>query len=265
MLGSTHNRCFVFGCSFTGHITGTWADYLGANFNEYYNFARGGACNTYILNKFIEADAQYNFNSKDDYVIVMFTSFSRFSYYSKNGWVCSGSVFNNPAQFKEFVNNMWTEDQGIYNSWIAINTIKRILTLKGIKHKFLLGVDAINNNGTFDDTLYNPLSTKMEKEFESLLDEPESMMTWQHKRKNYKFPEDYYYYEDEGYADAHPTQLMHYTYMKEKFPEFDTIESKLRYKYSESIYVTGNWKEQGTSFNINFNSKYNRAYNSINF
>jgi hypothetical protein len=59
---------------------------------------------------------------------------------------------------------MWTEDQGIYNSWIAINTIKKILTLKGIKHKLLLGVNAIFNNGKFDDTLYNRLSIKMEKE-----------------------------------------------------------------------------------------------------
>ena len=130
MLGSTHNRCFAFGCSFTGHITGTWADYLGANFNEYYNFGRGGACNTYILNKFIEADTLYNFNSKDDYIVIMFTSFSRFSFYNKYGWNCSGSVFRNPAHSKEFVNEMWTEDQGIYNSWIAINTIKKNINIK---------------------------------------------------------------------------------------------------------------------------------------
>jgi hypothetical protein len=263
MDGLTHNRCFVFGCSFTGHITGTWADYLGANFNEYYNFGRGGACNTYILNKFIEVDTRYNFDSESDYIVVMFTSFSRFSFYNKYGWNCSGSVFNNPAHFKEFVNNMWTEDQGIYNSWVAINTIKRILTLKGIKHKLLLGVDAIYNDGTFDDTLYNPLSTKLEKEFENLLDEKESMMTWQHRK--FSYPKDYYYYEDEGYADAHPTQIMHYTYMKEKFPEFDTPISKQRYEYSEAIYLKGNWKKQGISFNTNFNSKFNKIYNSLTF
>jgi hypothetical protein len=263
MLGSTHNRCFAFGCSFTGHITGTWADYLGANFNEYYNFGRGGACNTYILNKFIEADTLYNFNSKDDYIVVMFTSFSRFSFYTKYGWNCSGSVFNNPAHFKEFVNNMWTEDQGIYNSWIAINTIKKILTLKGIKHKLLLGVNAIHNNGKFDDTLYNRLSIKMEKEFESLLDEPESMMTWQNNR--YHYPTDFNYYEDEGYTDSHPTQLIHYTYMKEKFPEFDTPISKKRFEYAESISIKNNMKQQAEAFTTLFAPKYNRAYHSPTF
>jgi hypothetical protein len=263
MLGSTHNRCFAFGCSFTGHITGTWADYLGANFNEYYNFGRGGACNTYILNKFIEADTLYNFNSKDDYIVVMFTSFSRFSFYTKYGWNCSGSVFNNPAHFKEFVNNMWTEDQGIYNSWIAINTIKKILTLKGIKHKLLLGVNAIHNNGKFDDTLYNRLSIKMEKEFESLLDESESMMTWQNKL--YHYPKDFNYYEDEGYADSHPTQLIHYNYMKEKFPEFDTPISKKRYEYAESISIKNNMKQQAEAFTTLFAPKYNKAYHSPTF
>jgi hypothetical protein len=263
MAGLNHSRCFTFGCSFTGHVTGTWADYLGANFNEYYNFGRGGACNTYILNKFIEVDTRYDFNSKDDYIVVMFTSFSRFSFYNKYGWNCSGSVFNNPAHFKEFVNNMWTEDQGIYNSWIAINTIKRILTLKEIKHKLLLGVDAIYNNGTFDDTLYNPLSTKLEKEFENLLDEKESMMTWQHRK--FSYPKDYYYYEDEGYADSHPTQLMHYTYMKEKFPEFDTPVSRQRYEYAESISIKNNMKQQAEAFTTKFGRKYNKVYNSLTF
>lgn len=263
MLGSTHNRCFAFGCSFTGHITGTWADYLGANFNEYYNFGRGGACNTYILNKFIEADARYNFNSKDDYIVVMFTSFSRFSFFNKYGWNCSGSVFNNPAHFKEFVNNMWTEDQGIYNSWIAINTIKQILTLKGIKHKLLLGVNAIFNDGKFDDTLYNRLSTTMEKEFENLLDDSESMMTWQNKL--YHYPTDFNYYEDEGYTDSHPTQLIHYTYMKEKFPEFDTPISKQRFEYAESISIKNNMKQQAEAFTTLFAPKYNKAYHSLTF
>jgi hypothetical protein len=263
MLGSTHNRCFAFGCSFTGHINGTWADYLGANFNEYYNFARGGACNTYILNKFIEVDNLYNFNANDDYIVIMFTSFSRFSFYNKYGWNCPGSVFNNPAHTKEFTNKMWSEDQGIYNSWIAINTIKQILTLKGIKHKFLLGVDAIHNDGKFDDTLYSQLSPKLEKEFESLLDEPESMMTWQHR--NFKYPQDFNYYEDKGYIDSHPTQLMHYTYMKEKFPEFNTPIAKERYEYAESIYIKGNLKLQGESFISKFGQKYNKAYHSLTF
>jgi hypothetical protein len=69
----------------------------------------------------------------------------------------------------------------------------------------------------------------------------------------------------DGLRDAMREQQESMRKMKEKFPEFDTIESKLRYKYAESIYVKGNMKQQGTSFNTNFNSKYNKAYNSLTF
>jgi hypothetical protein len=103
----------------------------------------------------------------------------------------------------------------------------------------------------------------MEKEFENLLDDSESMMTWQHR--NFKYPDDFYYYDDEGYVDGHPTQFIHYTYMKEKFPEFDTPISKQRYEYAESIYVKGNMKQQAKTFNTKFAQKYNSVYNSLTF
>jgi hypothetical protein len=258
MDGLNKKRFFAFGCSYTGHIAGTWADYIGSNFEEYYNFGRGGACNTYILNKFIEADTLYNFNAKDDYIVIMFTSFSRFSFYNKHGWNCSGSVFNNPAHFKEFVNDMWTEDQGIYNSWIAINTIKKILTLKGIKHKLLLGVDAIYNDGKFDDTLYNRLSIKMEKEFEILLDDSESLDTW--KKKRYEYPNDYELYVKEDFRDAHPTQKMHYEFMKDKFPQFDVEQSKNTFELLESLKDTSSWHNQQQSYALNFSQQKNKAW-----
>ena len=88
-------------------------------------------------------------------------------------------------------------------------------------------------------------------------------MTWQHR--NFNYPKDYYYYEDEGYTDSHPTQLMHYTYMKEKFPEFDTPISKQRYEYAESIYVKNNMKQQAEVFTTLFAPKYNKAYHSPTF
>ena len=77
-------RFFAFGCSFTKYKWPTWADILGTKFEEYYNFGRGGACNTYIMNKFIEADTKYKFNWETDYIVIMFTNFNRFSYKSMN-------------------------------------------------------------------------------------------------------------------------------------------------------------------------------------
>ena len=56
------SRCFAFGCSITKHYWGTWADLIGSNFDEYYNFGKGGSSNTFIMNRFLGADAEINFN-----------------------------------------------------------------------------------------------------------------------------------------------------------------------------------------------------------
>ena len=46
------SRFFAFGCSYTNWIHNpTWADFIGINYNKYYNFGRPGASNTYIMQK----------------------------------------------------------------------------------------------------------------------------------------------------------------------------------------------------------------------
>jgi hypothetical protein len=36
------SRFFAFGCSYTRYAYATWADYIGVNFDEYYNYGCGG-------------------------------------------------------------------------------------------------------------------------------------------------------------------------------------------------------------------------------
>ena len=56
-----NKRLFTFGCSFTKWSWPTWNDYIGLSFDEYYNFALGGADNKNILYKFLQADKKYKF------------------------------------------------------------------------------------------------------------------------------------------------------------------------------------------------------------
>ena len=44
-----NKRLFTFGCSFTKWSWPTWNDYIGLSFDEYYNFACGGADNKNML------------------------------------------------------------------------------------------------------------------------------------------------------------------------------------------------------------------------
>jgi hypothetical protein len=259
MDGLNKKRFFAFGCSYTSHICGTWADYISSNFEEYYNFARGGACNSYIMNKFIEADAKYKFNPETDYVVVMFTNFNRFSYYDKVGWNLYGSVYQNDTYPEDFRNKMWSEDWGIYNSWVAINVVKQLLRYKAIDNKLLLAIDSIYyKESPFDDTLTNALSTRFVDNIYNLLSDSESLDSW--KSKRYKFPEDYDLYIQQEYTDGHPTQLMHYEFMKEKFPQFDTEESKNTFEFLESIKDLSSWHNQQQSYNLNFYQLKNKAY-----
>lgn len=250
------NRLFTFGCSYTGCWFATWADLIGPNFKEFYNFGRGGACNTYIMSKFIEADNLFNFTEKD-HVIVMFTGVSRFSFYSKTGWVCNGNVYH-PGVDQGFVNNMWTLDWGIYNSWIAINVIKKLLDLKKVNYKFLTSIDNHTIYSSFENEIKDS-SKKYYSEFLDLLNDKESLDVW--KNKKYKYPEDYYRFEHQQYEDGHPTQLMHYEFVKEKLPEFDTDTTKRTFELAEKSLDLRNHGTQAESFYKNLGKPYNKALN----
>lgn len=264
MDGLNKKRFFAFGCSYTCYITATWADYISSNFDEYYNFGRGGACNTFIMNKFIEADAKYKFNRETDYIVIMFTNFNRFSYYNNIGWCLQGSVYQNQTYPEQFRKEMWSEDWGIYNSWIAVNTIKQLLRYKAIENKLLIAMDSLYyRDSPFDDTLTNALSTRFVNNIYNSLSDSESLDSW--KQRRYKFPDDYELFIKEDYKDAHPTQLMHYEFMKDKFPQFDTNESKNTFELVESIKDLSSYHNQQQSYGLQFYQKYNKAFNALLF
>jgi hypothetical protein len=217
-------RLITFGCSYTGYVTATWADYMGANFEEYMNYGQGGASNTFIMNRFIEVS---NILNEDDYVVVMFTNMDRFSFRNKNNWKHGGNIYWNTDIPKDFLENMWSDEWSIYQTYIAVKTIKEILTLKNIKHTFLT---SMNNIVLENEHRLNKLMNKYFTYIKDTLDIKEAMDDW--KRINFENESNYVKYEDRDTHDTHPTQLMHYQYLKEIFPEYDTLESKERYELS---------------------------------
>lgn len=250
------NRLFTFGCSYTGCWFATWADLIGPNFKEYYNFGRGGACNTYIMNKFIEVDKLLNLNEQD-HVIIMFTGISRFSFYNRDGWVCNGNVYH-PGIDQGFVDNMWSIDWGVYNTWIAINTIKSILDLKKVNYKFLSSLDNSIVYSSFYEDIKEP-TKKYYEEFINLLSDKESMDTWKNKR--YVYPTDYYKFGHQQHENGHPTQLMHYEFIKDKLPEFDTNITREIYELAEKTLNLSSYETQAASFFTHINKPYNKALN----
>ena len=82
-------RLVTSGCSFTEYCWSTWADILGAQFAEYKNVGCAGADNASIA-RFVINEA-----SAGDTVVVMWTSFDRWSmYYPKEVFPARGNPDN---------------------------------------------------------------------------------------------------------------------------------------------------------------------------
>lgn len=246
------NRFISFGCSYTGYVTATWADYIGANFKEYYNFGQGGASNTFIMNRFIEVDNLLKFNI-NDYIVIMFTNFDRYSYRNESGWRFGGNVYKTDEISKDFVSKMWSTEWSIYQSWISMLIIKKILTMKNIKHKILTSMD---NTHLFKYINEYDTITGYLNDTTDMLDVKIPMWNW--AQENYK-KEDFMVFKD-GIVDTHPTQKMHYDFVKEYFPEFDTMQTKNRYELSETAIDNSSIESQYQIFAKTIKIPYNLAY-----
>lgn len=94
------SRLFTFGCSFTNYRWSTWADILGAHYNEYQNWGQSGAGNHYIFNSVMEADQCSQFSAGDT-VVVCWTSSHREDRYTKR-WQTLGNIFYTDIYTKEY-------------------------------------------------------------------------------------------------------------------------------------------------------------------
>lgn len=265
------SRCFAFGCSYTHYAYATWADYVGSNFDVYHNYARPGASNTFIMNKFIEANERYSFNRDSDYVLIMLTGFGRFSYIKEdNTWVNNGdlySYYNNTKDEKVgwFLKNIWNDHYAVYMSWIAAKTIKNILQTKNIPHKILMGIDNtsyLKDNGSSCGYNYNlnKDGINLANEIYELVDNKQSYDEWM---RNIDCENKHPIWKDENNRlDGHPSQSLHYKYFKEHFPEFVTDRSQKLYDLVEGIYEGSTQHLQENKFVNNFYKTYNKRYES---
>lgn len=221
-------RFFAFGCSYTNFNWPTWADIIGINFSFYKNYGKGGACNLYILQQFLEANETYKFN-KDDLVIVMLTEYDRFTYITDKRVQCRGNFTRWISQSKDIearhilVSGLWTNDLAVTNSYIAVRTMKDLLQNINCEYKILFGIDNsefIKNTNGFYQTHH---ALTLAKKIYSILDEKLSMDEWIKFR--YKHTE-YYKFWDRNHVDLHPTIQMHEEYVKEYFPEYYTTLSQ---------------------------------------
>lgn len=236
-------RFFAFGCSFTLYSTPTWADFIGINFDEYYNFAVSGGSNTLILYNFIKALDKYKFNKEQDYIAIMFTSHGRYSYFL-NEWTTHGDVLlgyhhTNDEKYAYFRKNLWSKDFGVLQSWVAVKTIKEFLITYGIKHKFVL-MDRDEN--TFNNVNYYL------KSFWELTSDGPTMTDF--RVTSYTGGIEWIQEDNITIPDGHPSIETHYKYFKQVFSEFDTEKSNMFFQEQQDLYLKGRNNQQTYSNKI---------------
>jgi hypothetical protein len=137
-------RLFTFGCSFTEYYWPTWADILGREFEYYENWGRLGAGNQYIFNSLSECHLQHHL-TKNDTVIIMWSSPDREDRYINNMWQTPGPLALETFYDKNFVSKYYDQRGYLIRDLTSINAAKDLLDFWGVKYE-LLSMIPFNNN-----------------------------------------------------------------------------------------------------------------------
>jgi len=225
-------RFFAFGCSFTRWAFPTWADYLavGLNSKEYYNYAKEGASNQYILYMLGEALENQKI-TENDYVAVMFTTHARYSFYKPDsGWITNGDVLNGyprgdechplyQEKYKYLDEHFWSPEFGLQQSWHSAFIVKKLLETLNIKHTLLQG--PANSEIFYNRITDQQLALMYENKFNAIVNYPENLELFQAQHKNNVRIS----WKGGSENDGHPTTEIHFDYFKRKFPQYnnDTV------------------------------------------
>jgi hypothetical protein len=249
-----NKRLYTFGCSFTKYKWPTWADFIGTQFETYENWGQPGAGNLFISTQVYEC-CQKNCVGVNDTVLVMLSSTNRFDIIDRNSnFLTEGNIYNSPSLPKEFVENIWSEEFGIYLTWFAANSIKKLLDGIGCKYKIMTAFDLTKLDD--DSLIMNDLLIKgrvihtlhnLRTEFnfnDNLNDFSKTMLKEGHS---------YYNFVEQGGKDDHPSMSIHLEWIKKYLPE---------YYYEKMINKLNEWEKEirpsAFSTEKNFNSILNK-------
>ena len=240
-------RLFTCGCSYTIWHWPTWADYIGVNFDAYYNFARSGSDNKNILYNVLNANEKFNF-TKDDTIIVMFTSFNRCSYFKQYELFNSGDLVEQQEQHPFM--NKYPYEAGIYDSWLSAKSIKNLLDGKGVNYHLqqALPYDFLWENKKVLKTNHSINYSELVLDYLNLLDSKVSLDGW--VQDNYDFVKERVVWQDTNTHDGHPTMRHHLDFVEKFFPQYYTEKAIDFYDVSMKHFTYESQYKQGKKFKL---------------
>lgn len=153
-------RFFAFGCSFTNSIRPTWADIVARDYAHYENWGQAGAGNSFIFYSLMECHKR-NTITRDDVVMIMWSSIGREDRYVNGEWLTPGSIYNQTDYDETFVKKFTDPTGYLMRDAAHLAGAKAVLDSIGCQYYFF----SIVPFNVPDDNIFKIFSTdqKIEK------------------------------------------------------------------------------------------------------
>ena len=224
-------RLFTFGCSYTNYRWSTWADCLAPEFDYFENWGQSGGGNHYIFNSLMEADQRHHF-SKNDTVIVCWSTYMRDDRYVDGRWHTIGGMFSTPIYNSEYLKTHVDERGCVIRDLAFIKGAKSLLETKsGLVWKFLSLADLkAGNRYETDPGELKDVIGMYQDVLESILPSYQEVL----------YPTGF-----KPTGDPHPSPEEHLAYLDTVLPGWLTKESTRVKMHEESINLTKNPARSG--------------------
>jgi hypothetical protein len=203
------NRLLASGCSYTDYCWSTWADIIGTEFAEYRQTGMGGADNATIARSIVSNACP------GDIVVVMWSSYDRWSFYSEKDYPMPKDSNNHWRHLgaasildKHFFVNYYHKVERFQTTMDYVQLVDLHSQVNGYTayhfsaFPFFLGETEKNVDPRIVE-IYNRYNIKNNYLTEISL--------YEYRLKNYNILTSHKY----TTGDTHPTPLCHYEYMKE--------------------------------------------------
>lgn len=128
-------RFFAFGCSFTNSKYPTWADIVARQYDHYQNWGQAGAGNSFIFYSLMECNKR-NKITRDDVVMIMWSSIGREDRYVGGEWLTPGSIYNQTDYDETFVNKFTDPTGYLMRDAAHLAGAKAVLDAIGCQYYF---------------------------------------------------------------------------------------------------------------------------------
>lgn len=204
------NRLFTFGCSHTQYRWPTWADIIGLNYSEFYNFGQPGSGIFFMLYQFVFANEHFEFN-KNDTLLFMLSNEARIDIIKKENWLREGLAFNSIDVFGEKFFEHYSEIHAVESSYVNVYFLKEMLDKIGCKYELFYAFEPFfkNKSNLFDTTtidIWNKTFNLTNKNIKSLTEFAKSINDNSYYLINSET--------NEGYTDGHFKISTHLNYVK---------------------------------------------------